>query len=79
MTNELKTEWIICSDNTDISEQVAAIESYCVGKVRVIKGDFEPESPMGMNTKLEFEVFLETDMDDFWDLVDGFIDDVNEE
>jgi hypothetical protein len=75
MTIALKTEWIICSENTDVNEQVAAIERYCVGNVRVTKGEFEPDSPMKMSTKLDFEVFLDTDMDEFWDLVDGVIDD----
>jgi hypothetical protein len=79
MTMALKTEWIICSENTDIELQVSALERNCVGKVRIIKGDFEPESVMKMTTKLEFEVFAETDMDEFWDLVDGAIDEESEE
>lgn len=80
MTMALKTEWIMCSDNTDIDGQIAALERYCVGKVRVLKCDSESESesPMKMSTKLEFEVFEGTNMDEFWDLVDDAIDDESE-
>jgi hypothetical protein len=81
MTMALKTEWIMCSDNTDIDGQVAALERYCVGKVRVLKCDSESESesPMRMSTKLEFEVFEGTNMDEFWELVDDVIGGEREE
>jgi hypothetical protein len=79
MTNALKTEWVVCSDNTDIDTQVAALERYCVGKVRVSKGNFDPDSPMKVTAKLEFEVLADTDMDKFWDLVDDVIDDESED
>lgn len=78
MTMALKTEWIVCGDDININEEIAKLERYCVGKVRIIKGDFEPGSPFKMTTKLEFEVILETNMDEFWDLVDGVIDDESE-
>ena len=73
MTMALKTEWVTYSDGIDIEMEVEALERYCVGNVRIYKGDFEPESVMKMTTKLEFEVFAETDMDEFWDLVCGYI------
>lgn len=79
MTMALKTEWIMCSDNTDIDGQIAALERYCVGKVRVLPCDSESESPMKMSTKLEFEVFEGTNMDEFWDLVDDVIGGESEE
>jgi hypothetical protein len=79
MTNALKTEWVVCSDNTDIDTQVAALERYCVGKVRVSQCNFDPDSPMKVTAKLEFEVLADTDMDKFWDLVDDVIDDESED
>jgi len=81
MTIALKTEWIIYSDNVDINEEVTALERYCVGNVRIFKGDFDSDSDsiMKMTTKLEFEVFADTDMDDFWDLVEGVVDYESEE
>ena len=78
MSMALKTEWAIYSDNTDINLEIASLERYCVGKARVYKGDFDPESAMKMTTKLEFEVFIETDMDEFWDLVEEALDDESE-
>jgi hypothetical protein len=79
MTIALKTEWAIYSEGIDIDKEVEAVERYCVGNVRVFKGDFEPESVMKLTTKIEFEVFAETDMDEFWDLVYETMDDESEE
>jgi hypothetical protein len=79
MAMALKTEWVIYSEGIDIDNEVEALERYCVGNVRVFKGDFEHESVMKMTTKFEFDVLAETDMDEFWDLVYETIDDENEE
>lgn len=78
MSIELKTEWCIHGDGIDIESEIASLQRYCVGEVRILRVDFESDCPMGMHTKLEFEVFADTDMNEFWDLVDGVIDEESE-
>ena len=78
MSIALKTEWRIYSDSINIQYEISTLLRFCVGEVRILKEYFEPDCPMGMHTKLEFEVFADTDMDEFWDLVDGIIDEESE-
>ena len=75
MSIALKTEWIGFSKNTDINLEIEALEKYCVGNVRFFKLNDNLDSSLGMKTKLEFEVFAETDVDEFWDLIDSALDD----